>query len=153
MVHTFEIDETSHLIMKVLYNDRVFNHVFDSFEKTFFDGKRHTGLANVPVFYDLVIGNPPYRDYISPYAPLGEKEATGASTFDQYFIMRGIDVLKPKGLLVFIVPSSFMNNGSAYNDFKEKLAAKADLIDGFRLPSGVFPNTEVTTDILVLRKK
>ena len=150
-VVTFEVDETAHTICKLLFPK--FTHHLDSFESVFFNGKRHVGLAGIEKFYDLVIGNPPYREYVSKYSPLGEREATGASTFDQYFIMRGVDVLKPGGLLIFIIPSSFMNNKAKYNGFKEKLAEKADLLEAFRLPSGIFGTTDVTTDILVLIKK
>ena len=67
--------------------------------------------------------------------------------------MRGIDVLKEGGLLIMIVPSTFMHNDNKYNEFKERLAEKAELLDSYRLPSGSFDRTEVTTDILVLQKK
>jgi len=52
-----------------------------------------------------------------------------------------------------LIPNSFMSNDNKYNPFKEKLAQKADLVDGYRLPNGVFGNTDVGTDIIVLRKK
>jgi hypothetical protein len=148
---TFEVDDTAWIICNLLYPFG--SHVLESFESIFFKGKRHIGVAGIEKFYDLVIGNPPYREYVSKYAPLGEKKATDAHTFDQYFIMRGIDVLKPGGLLIYIIPSSFMFNKVKYNAFKEKLAKKAELLEAYRLPSGVFGATEVTTDIIVLKKK
>ena len=150
-VRGYEIEETAYTIGKVLFPK--YDLRFSSFETMFFTGRRHVGLAGVDVFFDLVIGNPPYAEYVSNYAKLGEKDDTGAFTFEMYFIMRGVDVLKPGGLLVFIIPSSFMANNKKYNDFKEKLARKVDLLEAYRLPSGIFPNTEVTTDIIVLRKK
>ena len=150
-VRGYEIEETAYTIGKVLFPK--YDLRFKSFETMFFTGTRHIGLAGVDVFYDLVIGNPPYYDYVSEYARLGEKQDTGATTFEMYFIMRGVDVLKKGGLLVFLIPASFMSNNKKYNDFKEQLSAKAELLDAYRLPSGVFPNTEVTTDIIVLRKK
>jgi len=150
-VTAYDVDETCYLLCKVLFPEFDIKH--GSFESMFFKGKRHIGLAGVTEFYDLVIGNPPYRDYISEYAPLGEQKATGAFTFEMYFIMRGVDVLKPGGLLVMLIPNSFMSNDNKYNPFKEKLAQKADLVDGYRLPNGVFGNTDVGTDIIVLRKK
>ncbi len=150
-VRGYEIEETAYTLGKVLFPNYDLRH--ESFEKMFFTGQRNVGLAGVDVFYDLVIGNPPYYDYISNFAKLGEKDATGAHTFEMYFMMRGVDVLKKGGLLIYIIPSSFMSNDNKYNAFKEKLAEKADLLDAYRLPSGVFPNTEVTTDLIVLRKK
>jgi len=150
-VVAYDVDKTSYTVCKVLYPD--FDIRLGSFESLFFDDKRHIGLLGVDQTYDLVIGNPPYREYVSEYAPLGEKKATGAFTFDQYFIARGIDVLKPGGLLIYVVPNSFMHNDRKYNDFKNSLMEKADLIDAYRLPNGVFETTEVGTDILVFRKK
>ncbi len=147
----YEIDEVTYKIAKVLYPDADIR--FESFEQMFFKGTRHVGLSGVDKFYDLVITNPPYFEYISPFAKLGEKDATGAFTFEMYFIMRGIDVLKKGGLLVYIIPSTFMSNGTKYNEFKEKLAAKCELLEAYRLPNGVFSHTDVCTDIIVLRKK
>lgn len=147
----YDVDEIAANICRVLYPH--VNVYHKSFETLFFKGRRHIGLAGVERFYDLVIGNPPYRDYVSEYAPLGEKDATGASTFEMYFIARGVDVLKPGGLLCYIIPNSFMSNDNKYNDFKEKLAKKCDLVDGYRLPNGVFSNTDAGTDIILLKRK
>jgi type I restriction-modification system DNA methylase subunit len=147
----FEIDKTSYIIGKVLYPD--YDLRLASFETLFFQGKRNIGLVGVTEQFDLVIGNPPYRNYASSYSVLGEKEATGADLFEHYFIMRGVDVLKQNGLLVFIIPNTFLSNDNKYNDFKEKLYRKADLIDAYRLPNHVFENTAVGTDLVVLRKR
>lgn len=149
-VSAYEIEPTAYSICKILYPDYDIN--LASFESIFFRGRRHVGLAGVSKFYDLVISNPPYADYVSEYAPLGERDATGAFTFEMYFIMRGIDVLKSGGLLIYIIPNTFMNNGNKYNDFKEKLAKKCELLDAYRLPNGVFSSTQVGTDIIVLKK-
>lgn len=147
----YDVDEVAATISQVLYPD--YKIINASFETMFFQGRRHIGLAGVNTQFDLVITNPPYREYASEYAPLGEKKATGAFTFEMYFMMRGVDVLKEGGLLVMIIPSTFMANDNKYNDFKEKLGAKVDFLEGYRLPSGSFDRTEVTTDILVMRKK
>ncbi len=147
----YEVDEISHTICKILFPQYDIRH--GSFESMFFTGRRHIGLAGVTTFFDLVIGNPPYREYVSPFAKLGEADATGAFTFEMYFIMRGIDVLKPGGLLIYIVPNTFLSNDKKYNPFKIELAKKADLVDAYRLPNGVFDFTGVGTDIIVLRKK
>ena len=53
--------------------------------------------------YDLIIGNPPYGEYAGLYAGMGEKSYTGASNYIEYFIDRGLDVLKKDGLLIFII--------------------------------------------------
>ena len=84
---------------------------------------------------------------------MGEKKWTGASEYDQYFITRGLDLLRENGLLIFIVPSSFLSNESKYNKLKEKIAAKADLIDAYRMPQRVFKTTDIGTDIVVFKRK
>lgn len=151
----YEIEHTAYQICQILYGsvDKRFDLRLQSFETLFFKMRRHVGMAGVSQLFDLVITNPPYGEYSSEYAPLGERNATGAYTWEMYFIMRGVDLLKKGGLLVYIIPNSFMNNDKKYNDFKEKLAEKCDLIDGYRLPNGVFSHTDVGTDIIVLRKK
>lgn len=100
--------------------------------------------------YDLVIGNPPYRPFVSTYK--NEKKETLAETLDQYFIARGIDLLKVGGLLVFIVPSTFLQNNNKYNQFKKKIKSKSNLLEVYRLPNSIFPNTATGTDILVMQK-
>lgn len=150
-VVAYDVDEISASISKILFPKYNIRHA--SFESMFFNGRRHVGLAGVETFFDLVIGNPPYRDYVSQYAPLGEKDATGASTFEMYFLMRGVDVLKPGGLLIYIIPNTFISNDNKYNSFKDALLKKADFIDAYRLPNGIFDFTDVGTDIIVLRKK
>lgn len=147
----YEVDEITYTICKILFPRYDIRH--GSFESMFFTGRRHIGLAGVSTFFDLVIGNPPYREYVSPFAKLGERDATGAFTFEMYFLMRGIDVLKPGGLLIMIIPNTFLSNDNKYNQFKTELAKKADLIDAYRLPNGVFDFTDVGTDIVVFRKK
>ena len=147
----YDVDYIAATICQLLFPDYKIRHA--SFETIFFQGKRNVGLAGLDEPYDLVIGNPPYRPYVSEYAPLGEKDATGAQTMEMYFLMRGVDVLRTGGLLVMIIPSTFMANDKAYNSFKENLNAKAELLDAYRLPSGSFDRTEVTTDILVFRKR
>lgn len=150
-VRGYDVDEFSWILCRVLYP--TFDLHEQSFETMFFNGQRHIGLRGVDRFYDLVIGNPPYRDYVSAYSRLGEKDATGAFTFEMYFIMRGIDLLKSGGLLIYIIPNTFMSNDNKYNDFKRQLWDKAELLDAYRLPNDIFPNTSVGTDIIVLKKR
>ena len=103
--------------------------------------------------FDVIIGNPPYGEFTGKYAGMGEKQHTGATEYDQYFIVRGLDVLEPGGLLVLLIPSTFMTNGSKYQKVKEKIAAKAELLDCYRLPGRIFETTDIGTDILVLKRK
>lgn len=148
LVDAYEIDKVACAICMLLYPEA--NIKFASFETKFFRGSFHT--PKVDPIYSLVIGNPPYESYQSQYSSK-EKQATGAFTFDQYFITRGLDLLLPGGVMVFIVPSSFMRNERKYNQLKEEIEAKATLVEAYRLPNESFHNTYVGTDILVFKKK
>jgi len=145
----FEIDKVSYTIAKVLYPRANVN--LKSFETEFFMGSESLGNV-IRNRYNLIIGNPPYGEYNSEYSSQ-EKKHTLASQFDHYFIMRGVDSLIQGGLLIFIIPSAFLQNNNKYNDFKEMLSKKAELIDAYRLPENAFDNTSIGTDIIVLRKK
>jgi len=151
----YEIDKYAATIAKLKFPG--FTIVNDSFETIFFNKlKKYDPPA---ADFDLVIGNPPYREFISKWAVIedsmkqNEKTRTDAFTYDQYFMMRGVDLLKPGGLLVFIIPNTFLSNDNKYNTFKDKLNRKAELVDAYRLPNRLFENTDISTDIVVLKKR
>lgn len=99
--------------------------------------------------FDLVIGNPPYGQYSGKYASYfkGDK----MHQLETFFMKKGLELLKKGGLLVYITGSNFMRNGSSYNIEKEVIGKMAELVEAYRLPK-VFKNTQVPTDIIVLRK-
>jgi len=143
----YEFTNISSKIAKILYP---FAKIYyDTFESMFLNAGRFTNMPKK--YFDLVIGNPPYGSYVSKYSDI-EKNNTFAKTWEQYFIMRGIDCLKSNGLLIYIIPSTFMNNNNSYNEFKEELSKKAVLLDAYRLPTKSFDFTEINTDIIVLQK-
>jgi len=146
----YETNYYSSKIAEIIYpRTRIYNQ---SFESIFFAGNVHLKNDFGGAKYDLVIGNPPYGTFLGKWAGMGEKKFTGAIEYDQYFITRGLDLLRKNGLLIFIVPSSFLSNASKYNKIKEKIGAKADLIDAYRLPQRAFSTTDIGTDIVVFKK-
>lgn len=150
-ITAYEIDEVAATIAKLLHPEVSVHN--QSFEQVFYEGERHSpNRFSLPKF-DLVIGNPPYESYKSYWAGKGEKAATGVHTFDQYFLFRGIDLLNPGGLLVMIIPSTFLRNSHLYNRTKLVIAERAELLDAYRLPNDAFPNTYVGTDILIFKKR
>ena len=107
--------------------------------------------------YSLVIGNPPYGSAQGKFLAMGEKSYTNAKNYIDYFISRGLDLLKPSGLLIYIVGAEVAAGGKPWLDqgnskAKEAIDRKADLIDAYRLPNGVFERTDVVSDIIVMRK-
>jgi len=147
----YETNKYSARICQVLYpHAQIYNRQFESI---FFNGNIHLKDNFRVDPFDLVIGNPPYGEFSGKYAGMGEKKFTKATEYDQYFITRGLDVLNPKGLLVFVISSGFLDSKSAYNKLKESVAKKATLLGAYRLPNGVFEHTEVGTDIVVFQKR
>ncbi|MBS1635393.1 MAG: DUF1249 domain-containing protein [Bacteroidetes bacterium] len=146
----YETNHYSARIAQILYPQA---HIYEkAFETIFFAGNVHLKDKFENPGYSLVIGNPPYGEFTGRYAGMGEKQHTGATEYDQYFILRGLDVLKPGGLIVLLIPSNFLANQFKYNKVKEKIAAKAEFMDSYRLPGRIFQTTDIGTDILVLKK-
>jgi type I restriction-modification system DNA methylase subunit len=151
----YEINPTSARIAKILYpKARIYTEPFEiNFIK-----KNSSVRGAVTPMYDLVIGNPPYGKFEGRYAGMGEKDYTHATNYIEYFITRSLDLLNSGGLLVFIVGAEVASGGVLFldsqpNKVKASIAEKADLIDAYRLPNGVFERTDVVSDIIVLKKK
>jgi type I restriction-modification system DNA methylase subunit len=150
-IEGYETNEYSAQIAKLLYPNATIHH--KSFESLFFNGNVYLKGQFRTDPFDLVIGNPPYGSFIGKYAGMGEKKRTKAFTYDQYFLSRGLDVLNSNGLLIMVIPQSFLDNASKYNALKDNISEKAEFIEARRLPHGIFQHTEVGTDIVVFRKK
>jgi N12 class adenine-specific DNA methylase/adenine-specific DNA methylase len=105
--------------------------------------------AKIPAHsQNLVIGNFPFgkEGWTSDKYPF--------SLHNQFFA-RSLDLTVPGGLIVAITSESTMDSPSSAG-FRRWMAQRADLVGAIRLPNNAFKKnagTEVTTDILVLRKK
>lgn len=101
--------------------------------------------------YDMVIGNPPFADITIQSDP--EYRSNGFLLHD-YFFAKSLDGVRPGGLLMFISSAGTMNKLDT--KAREYLADRADLVGAVRLPGNAFSKnagTEVTTDIVILRKR
>ena len=106
--------------------------------------------ARIPVnSVDLIVGN-------VPFAKDGPTDKRYPSlSLHNYFFARGLDLLKPGGLMVAITSDSTMD-GAASQKARALFAERADLVGAIRLPNNAFKEnagTEVTTDILIFRKR
>ena len=150
-----EVSITSYTIAKLLYPKT--SVLLQNFEQ-FFIKNNNTVRANYAgEKFDLVVGNPPYGKAASIYMGMGEMRYTKTSDWINYFITRGLDTLKPDGLLIYIIGTEVMNGGVPWlkqglSQAKSDIIAKAQLVDAYRLPNGVFDRTDVLSDIIVLRK-
>lgn len=141
-----EMNPVSAQITKILYPDA--NVTTGVFQEKFIDKSNNTPVKKVTPEYDIVIGNPPYGQYSGRYKGLGEGKLF--SRIETYFISRGLDTLKENGVMVFIVPSSFLDG--AITQGKQEIGKKCELLDAYRLPEKTFDTTSIGTDIIVLRK-
>ncbi|OBW40097.1 Release factor glutamine methyltransferase [Chryseobacterium sp. MOF25P] len=134
----FEINETTAKIAKILHPEADIN--LRSFETEFIDEKGNK--KDFSQQYDLVIGNPPYGEHRGLYKGLGEEPKI--AKYEDYFVKRSLDSLKPNGVLAMVLPSSWLNRQSNLKN--------ANILEGFRLPNGAFAGTQIGTDIIILRK-
>jgi len=117
-------------------------------------GVRRDDFTKAPLpenTFDLVIGNPPFADVAIKSDP---KYAKQAFLLHDYFFAKSLDAVRPGGLLMFISSAGTMNKKDP--SAREYLADRADFVGAIRLPSNAFAKnagTEVTTDIIMLRKR
>lgn len=156
----YDISSVSAQICKILYpHVEVITQPFEQiFIKNNWTIKDNT--ENLEKF-DLVIGNPPYGDFSiveSRYmSGMGEKDHVRPNNYVEYFLRRSVDLLKPGGLLIFIVGSQIKAGGILFLDsgpsnVKEYLQQNCEMLDAYRLPDSIFERTGVTSDIIVLKK-
>lgn len=147
-VVAYEISEISAKICKIMHpktDVRV-----SSFSQHFYN--RNTYNPKFEKGFDLVIGNPPYGKMTDLRTNAESKRLGGSiAQFEHYFILRGLDCLKSGGLLVYVSTANLFTKG--YESIKQRIAEKADLVDGYLLPNKTFKTTEIGTSIIVLRRK
>lgn len=103
-------------------------------------------------FYDLAISNVPFGDF-KLHDPAYNKYHYN---IHNYFFAKAIDKVRPCGLVVFITGSGTMQSGKDAEVLRKILSNKADMLGAVRLPNTTFKEnagTEVTTDLIVLRKR
>lgn len=152
-----EINNYSKRVCEILYPKAMIT--LQPFEKNFISKNNSIkNKLNDIHKYHLVIGNPPYGRAVSKYLAMGESDYTKATSFTEYFITRGLDLLHPGGLLIFVVGAEQYNGGTLFLDsgisvVKKNIFDKAQLVDAYRLPTKIFERTGVASEILVFKKK
>ena len=100
-------------------------------------------------FFDLIITNVPFGNY-----PVYDPDyASHRLSIHNYFLVRGLDLLKPGGIMVAITSGFTMD--SETQTHRRLMAARADLVAAIRQPEiaqEAQAGTQVLTDILVFRK-
>lgn len=133
-----EIDPLTAKIAKALYPDADIRN--EPFEKA--------NLADE--FFDAAVSNIPFGDY-KPYDPKFNKQGF---LIHDYFFAAALEKVRPGGLVMFITSMGTMDKNNPA--LRKYLKERADLIGAIRLPNNAFKqnaNTEVTTDIVILKKR
>ena len=103
-------------------------------------------------YFDVAASNVPFGNYPVHDPFYGAKGLT--SSIHNYFFAKTIDKVRPGGIVAFVT-SHFTMDGSN-EKLRKYLASKSDLLGAIRLPNTAFKanaNTEVTTDIIFLKKR
>ncbi len=136
-----ELDPLVADISTLLFPDsRIINSGFEAI-----DG--HNG------FFDLAISNVPFGDY-KPMLKMTDPYFKMKPLIHDYFMLRMLDKVQPGGLVVAVTGKGTMDKLNS--QVRKMLAEKADLVAAFRLPDTAFKDnadTQVTTDLIILRKK
>jgi hypothetical protein len=112
------------------------------------------GLEETPLpdnYFDAVVGNVPFGDY-AIHDPSMKRQLTRA--IHDYFFAKSLEKLRPGGVMALITSRYTMDKQA--DAIRRHLAEHADLLGAIRLPNTAFKanaGTEVTTDILFLRKR
>jgi len=134
-----ELDSITARIAKRLYPDATI----------FAKGFEETPLPDN--YFDAVVGNVPFGDY-AVHDPAMKPQLTRA--IHDYFFAKSLEKLRPGGVIALITSRYTMDK--QVDAIRCHLAGQADLLGAIRLPNTAFKDnagTEVTTDILFLRKR
>ena len=136
-----ELDPTSAKVAQVLHGDRheIVNASLERFATT--DGDRQ---------FDVVIGNAPF----GLRGSLVKDDKPTLKTAEGYFLDTALDKTKPGGIVAMIVPTGVLD-AKSNRALRERLLRKAEFLGAARMPNTAFEHshTEVTTDIVFLRKR
>ena len=131
-----EIDSLTCRLAKGLYPESDLRH------SAFEDAK----LADE--YFDLAISNVPFGDY-RPFDPKFPR-----FLIHDYFFAAALAKVRPGGLIAFVTSRGTLDKREGA--LREHVERRADLLGAIRLPDDAFKrnaNTEVTTDIVFLRKR
>src|ERR1017187_2540886 len=132
-----EIDLLTARLAKVLYPDADIRH------QPFEEARLADG------FYDVAVSNIPFGDY-QPFDP---RYNVFKFPIHDYFFAAALEKVRPGGLILFVTSKGTLDKEDS--TLREYLAQRANLVGAVRLPNDAFKrnaNTEVTTDIVMLRK-
>jgi len=101
----------------------------------------------------LILANPPYGARGAAVAEDPDRSYREKAAY-AYFLRRGLDLLAPGGLGVYLVPAGFLTGRAVkHQRLREKVLRRHHLSAAFRLPSKLFPGAMLVTDLLFFRAR
>ena len=135
-----ELDDMTGQMLKHLYpNTEVYAGV----------GYQEAPIPNDSI--DIAISNVPFLNIGVTDPEFGKGRKFLTRSLHNYFFAKTLDKLRPGGVLAFITTHHTLDAKSSR--IREALAEQADFVGAIRLPKGAFPDTEVVTDIVYMRKR
>ncbi len=151
--HAVEYSELSYTMLRILYPD--LDLELAPFERWVFE---HAGSLGGKL--GLVVSNPPYGARGASLAEDPDRTYREKMAYP-YFLRRGLDLLAPDGLGVFLVPGGFMTSRTEqFKTLRAKVLLRHHLAAAYRLPSigangreAIFPGAMLVTDLLFFRAR
>ncbi|MFM0608656.1 SNF2-related protein [Paraburkholderia sediminicola] len=143
-----ELDETSGAINAAINDGPTVSTTVSPFEAI--------AAATPDEIYDAIITNVPFGDLAMRGDNAQKDKRFQKRNLQEYFILRSLQKLKPKGLAAFIVPPSIVG-GKGAKSCKLRLEASlmAEFLGAYRLPNKIFTESaaaDTITDVIVFRK-
>ena len=105
--------------------------------------------------FDAVVTNVPFGDKAMRGAHWRKDKKYQNANLQEYFILRGLEKIKPRGFAAFIVPPSVVaGKGGKGITLRNNVSMVAEFVGAYRLPNVVFDEAgaDTITDIIILRK-
>ena len=112
-----------------------------------------TGIENAQLsqnFYDCVIGNVPFGEYKVNDRKFNKENFL----IHDYFFAKALELCAPGGIICFVTSKGTLDKKNS--SVRKYISERADFLGAIRLPNTTFAdsaNTEVTSDIVFLKKK
>lgn len=145
-----ELDDTTAEIAKFLYPKSDVQQT--GFQKTRFkSGSFNVVISNVP-FSEVGVFDGQMSEQ------LGEKAATPLmARLHNYFFAKSVDLTAPGGIIAFITTHGSLDaSDDVAKNFRQFMHENTEFLGAVRLPNNAFgdsANTEVVTDIIILRRR
>lgn len=141
-IEAVEIDSVSGNILKLLYPDA----------KVSVQGFEETGIRNGSV--DLAITNVPFVTGLHVFDKIDKDLSNKFSDIHDFCIAKNVRKLCEGGLGIFITSSGTLDKSKKLREWLiDPKGGCADVIGAFRLNNETFGGTNVTSDIIIVRKR